>query len=218
MSVVTLTGPRHPPKSGTSTDSLIVLLHGIGASGDDLIGLADAWADALPHTVFHSPNAPLHFDDAPFGYQWYSRRTDQSRVSGLYEVEGTVNAYVDDLLARYELAPARCVLVGFSQGSIVSLHVAPRRKEALGGVVSFSGRMVTADTLREELANRTPICLVHGAEDPVLPSEGTVEGAATLSELDVPHELHILPGLGHAIDARGLEKASQFIQGVLEGS
>jgi len=216
--VATLTGPNRLPKSGTSADSLVVLLHGIGASGDDLIGLADAWADALPHTAFHSPNAPHHFDDAPFGYQWYSRRTDQLRAQGLHEVEGTVNAYVDDLLAQHELTPVRCVLVGFSQGSIVSLHVAPRRKTALGGVVSFSGRMVTADTLREELANRTPICLIHGAEDPVLPSEGSVEGAAVLAELGVPHELHVLPGLRHAIDERGLEKATQFIHRVLEGN
>lgn len=195
-----------------------MLLHGIGSSGDDLIGLADVWGEAFPQTAFHSPHAPYPFDDAPFGYQWYSRRTDQKRVSGLYGVEETVNVYVDALLAEYNVPPSRCVLVGFSQGSIVSLHVAPRRHVALGGVVGFSGRFATAETLHHELANRTPICLIHGADDKVLPSNGSVEGATLLSELAIPNELHVLPGLGHAIDARGMEKATQFVRGILSES
>ena len=210
-----LTGPHHAPKSSQPADSLMVLLHGRGSSGDDLIGLADFWADTLPNTAFHSPHGPQQFEDAPSGYQWYSRRPDQPRGESMREVTGTVNAFIDGLLAQYKLDPARCALVGFSQGTMLSLHLAPRRQVALGGMVGFSGVMFTGDTLKEELANKTPICLINGAEDPLTAGERTESIAALLNELEVPNEVHLLPGLGHSIDSRGLEYATQFLQGIL---
>ncbi len=210
-----LTGPRRLPGADTATDSLVVLLHGIGASGDDLIGLADYWAGTLPNTAFYSPHAPHPYDDAPMGYQWYSRHTEQSRIDGVYEVEGPLNAYVDDLLGQHGLDPSRCALVGFSQGAIVGLHVALRRRVAVGGLVAFSGLIGTSDRLKGELASKLPVCLVHGADDPVLPAEGSEAAGRLLTDLGVPNEVHILPGLGHAIDQRGLEHATRFLLKVL---
>ena len=211
-----LNGPSYAPKSGGKPDSLVVMLHGIGSNGDDLISLAGLWADALPNTVFHSPNGPHPYDEAPFGFQWYSRRTDDSRKTGVAEVTATVNGYVDELLQEYGLEPSRCVQVGFSQGSIVSLHVVPRRQTPLAGLVAFSGFMVTADTLPDEIANKTPVALIHGEEDPVLPSSHSEDAGQVLTRLGVPNKVHILPGLGHSIDMRGIELSTGFMTNVLD--
>ena len=213
--MTTLTGPQRLPVSGAVPDSLVVLLHGIGSSGDDLIGLADSWTGSFSHTAFYAPHAPHPFEDAPFGYQWYSRRAEHLRVESLYQVEALVDDYIDELLAEHQVEPSRCILVGFSQGTIVALHVAPRRSVALGGVIGFSGLMVAADGLRDELGNKSPICLIHGAADPVLPSQGSEAAGRLFDELGVPNEVHILPGLAHAIDQRGIELATRFMRRVL---
>lgn len=210
-----LDGPSHAPKSGGKPDSLVVMLHGLGSNGDDLISLADMWADALPNTAFHSPNAPHAFDQASFGFQWYSRQTEETRRNGVREVTDTVVGYVDELLQEYGLDPSRCIQVGFSQGSIVSLHVVPRRQTPLAGLVAFSGFMATADTLPEEIANKTPIALIHGEEDATLPSSHSEDAGQVLTKLAVPNEVHILPGLGHSIDMRGIELSTRFMTSVL---
>ena len=210
-----LNGPFLAPKAGGSPDSLVVMLHGRGSNGEDLIGLADFWAEDFPAAAFYAPNAPDGFEGGPFGFQWYPSRSPESRKEGLLRVTAMVNDYVEELLAQYQLEPSCCVLVGFSQGTMVSLHLAPRRQRALAGVVGFSGTMATADTLKEELANKTPICLIVGAEDTMIPPERSEEAAELLTELDVPHELHVLPGLGHSIDMRGVEHAARFMRNVL---
>jgi phospholipase/carboxylesterase len=212
--MATLTGPHLDPKSGAPADSLVVLLHGRGSSGDDLIGLGDVLADAFPHTAFHAPHGPQPYEDAPFGYQWYSRANGDSPAERFREAASTVNSFVDELLDKHEIDPSRCVLVGFSQGTMVATYVSLRRRRALGGVVGFSGVLAAADTLTDELANKTPLCLVHGAADRVIPSQRAEEASTLLAKLGVPHQLHILPSLGHSIDGRGLQHAIRFIQGV----
>jgi phospholipase/carboxylesterase len=188
------------------------MLHGLGSNGNDLIGLSRALADDLPNTAFYAPDAPDPFEGGPTGFQWYSRSSPEARVAGVRQVAPLVDAFVDDLLEKHELAPSRCILLGFSQGCIVSLHTAPRRQRPLAGVVGFSGAMVSGETLADELANRTPILLVHGADDTVLPSERTEEARQVLSSLDVPNEVHILPGLPHSIDQRGVQLAADFMR------
>jgi phospholipase/carboxylesterase len=213
-----LGGPSHPSKSGGKPDSLVVMLHGLGSNGDDLISLADMWADVLPNTAFHAPNAPHPFDYASSGFQWYSRQTEESRRDGVRAVTDTVTDYVDELLDQYGLEPTRCVQVGFSQGSIVSLHVVPRRQRPLAGLVAFSGFMATADTLHDEIANKTPITLIHGEEDATLPSSHSEDAGQVLTKLEVPNEVHILPGLGHSIDMRGIELSTRFMTNIFGAS
>ena len=210
----TLSGPQQPPKSGGAPDSLVIMLHGIGSNGDDLMGLAPYFADALPNTAVHAPNAPEPYADAGFGYQWYPRHA-MPHDGNAERVEQTVNAYIDELLQEYGLDVSRCVLLGFSQGSIVSLHVAPRRSTAVAGVVAFSGSMPTAATLGQEKASAPPMLLIHGTEDRVLEPGESESAAKKLSELGVPVTLHILPGLGHSIDQRGIAIAIEFMKQVL---
>ncbi len=192
-----------------------MVLHGIGADGNDLIPLADQFAGALPDTAFHAPDAPSPFSEAPFGRQWYARDPWEARADGVRKVEPVVNAFIDELLDSYGLDPSRCVLLGFSQGSIVSIHAAPRRAAALGGVVALSGAMITGDTLEAELASKPPFVLVHGVDDTVLPPAETEAAAAKLTAAGVPVAVHLLPGLAHGIDERGIAIAAEFMQGVL---
>ncbi len=193
------------------------MLHGVGANGDDLISLADRFAGALPDTAFHAPDAPSPFAEAPFGRQWYARSPSEARPDGVRKVEPVVNAFIDELLDGYGLDASRCVLLGFSQGSIVSIHIAPRRPAALGGVVALSGAMITGDTLEAELGSKPPFVLVHGTDDTVLPPAGTEEATARLTAAGVPAAMHLLPGLGHGIDQRGIAIATEFMRGVLAG-
>ncbi len=210
-----LSGPSRTPASGAPPDSLVVLLHGIGADGNDLIGLADMLAPRFPNAAFHSPNAPEPYEDAPFGFQWFPRRPLEDRAERVRGAETLVNAYVDGLLERYGLAPERCVLVGFSQGCMVSLHTAPRRAAQLAGVVGMSGALITADTLEAEARSRPPIILVHGDADMVVDPVETAEAGRAFAALGFDVEAHILPGLGHGIDHRALELAAGFIERVL---
>ena len=193
-----------------------MLLHGRGASGDDLIGLADVFAGSFPNCAFHSPNAPLAIDG--FGYMWWPMDPPGGRGEAVREVEATVNEYLDGLLEEYGLEPSQCVLIGFSQGTVLSLHVAPRRTAPLAGVVGFSGAMVTGDTLEAELASRPPFLLVHGTDDEMLAASESEVAARKLDEAGVPVSLHLLQGLGHGIDQRGLDLATDFMKRVLPAS
>ncbi len=211
-----LAGPHRPPASGGAPDSLIVMLHGRGANGDDLIGLADFLSPALPNVAFHSPNAPNPLPEGgPASYQWYQRDPTEDRLGGLHAIEPVVNEFIDGLLEDTGLEASRCVLLGFSQGSIVSIHTAPRRSSQVAGVVAFSGAMITGDTLAKELASRPPFVLIHGTEDQVLPVGGTEAAGRAFEEVGVPVSVHLLPDLAHGIDRRGLDIAADFIRSVL---
>ncbi len=213
--MATLSGPHRLPLSGGAPDSLVVMLHGRGSNGNDLIGLADVFAPAFPNTVFHSPNAPLDLEGMPGYHQWYELSNRESRGEGVRAVEPTVNAFIDELLTEYGLEASRCIQLGFSQGCITSMHTVPRRRTPLAGVVGFSGQMVTGDSLLREVASKTPFILIHGAEDERLPASGSVEAAAKFEEAGIAASSHVLPGLGHSLDARGFVLAGIFMQQVL---
>ena len=168
-------------------------------------------APHYPNTAFHSPNAPIPIGGWP-GYMWFGL---EDRVAGLRGVAPVVNGFIDELLEAYGLPPSKCALIGFSQGTITSLHIAPRRKEQLAGVVGFSGAMFTGDSLADEMQSKPPFVLIHGADDDVLASSETDLAAKRFEELGVPVTKHILPGLTHSIDQRGLNIAVDFLDSVL---
>ena len=208
-----LTGPSRPPCSGGAPTSLVVLLHGRGSNGDDLIGLADTIASVFPDTAFHSPNAPIALGGGAF--QWYEMGMSGERKQGLEQAAPIANEFIDGLLSEYGLRASKCALMGFSQGTIMSMHIAPRRSEQLAGVVGYSGAMFTGSTLADELASKPPFVLVHGEQDTVLDPRETELAAKKFAEVGVPVEMHILPGLPHSIDQRGLDIGVEFLTRVL---
>jgi phospholipase/carboxylesterase len=210
MSPTLLTGPELAPASGT-VKQLVIFLHGVGADGNDLLGIARMME--LPDTHFFSPHAPFAYDMAPSGRQWFSLadRNPQMMIQGIQIAAPILDATIDALMARYNLTPSQVALVGFSQGSMMSLYAAPRRAEPLAGVVAISGAMLAGDRLEAELKSRPPICLIHGKKDEVVPFGAMLQADKILQENDVRVETHARPMLGHGIDDEAIEIMEGFL-------
>ena len=208
-----LTGPRRPPESGGPPRQLVILLHGVGADGNDLIGLAPYWAPFLPDAEFLSPNAPFACDMAPFGYQWFSLKDlDPDRLlAGVVAAAPAVDALIDREMAALSLTPSDVALVGFSQGAMMALYVTPRRSQPLAALVSYSGALIGGDQLEPETTARTPMLLVHGDADPVVPVESLGHATAGLRTAGLPVQPILRRGLAHGIDPGGMELGGRFL-------
>jgi len=214
-----LSGPSVPPRSGGIARQLVVLLHGVGADGNDLIGLAPALAHLLPHAAFVAPNGPDPCDMAPFGYQWFSLqdRRPEALLPGVQAAAPLLDAFLDEELARYGLDDRRLALVGFSQGTMMSLYVAPRRAAAMAAVLGFSGALLGAEALRSEAVSRPPVFLIHGDADEIVPVGALATAVAGLQAADIPVRFEIRPGLPHAIDPEGIAHGGAFLAAAFEG-
>src|SRR5579863_6900807 len=209
----TLDGPRVPARSG-QTRSLVVLAHGYGSNGEDLIGLVPHWREALPDTAFVSPNAPYLCPGAPGGFQWWALG-GSDRAAGVKAAAPILDAFIDTELAKLGLADDRVALVGFSQGTMMSLYVGPRRERQIAGIVGFSGRLIAPALLNSEIRSRPPILLVHGTDDAMVPYASMAEAESALSDAGVAVETLTCPGVGHGIDDQGLRRGGEFLQRVL---
>jgi phospholipase/carboxylesterase len=207
-----LSGPSAPPLSGGKAQQLVVLLHGWGADGNDLIGLAPVLGRALPQAEFLSPHGPFPCDMG-YGRQWFSLadRTPEMMLAGLRAVVPALDAYIDEALGARGLDDGRLALLGFSQGTMTALHVALRRTKPCAAVLGYSGRLIGAETLAEELVSKPPVLLVHGQADEVVPVQAMRQAKAVLEGLGVPLETHERPGLGHGIDEFGLQAGARFL-------
>jgi phospholipase/carboxylesterase len=217
---LTLSGPSHPPHSGSKPRRLVILLHGLGADGNDLIGLAPYWAPLLPDTEFVAPNAPFPCDMAPFGYQWLSARdpSPEARLGGARAAAAILDDFIDEALETRGLTESDLALVGFSQGTMMSLFVGPRRERQLAGIVGFSGRLIALQLLGEEIRSRPPILLAHGTDDPMVPYASMAEAEAALRAAGISVETLTCAGIGHSIDADGLQAGGQFLHRVLSSA
>jgi phospholipase/carboxylesterase len=214
-----LSGPALDPASGGAASSLVILLHGVGADGNDLIGLAPHLARVLPDTAFVSPNAPYPCDMAPMGYQWFSIQTQDTalRLAAIRQTSEILNAFIDAQLAAHGLSDDRLALVGFSQGTMMSLFIAPRRDNPCAGIMAYSGRLEGGAELAHEIKSRPPVMMVHGDQDELLPVTSMTDAAARLVDNGLQVETHVRPGLGHGIDEVGLQIGMSFLAQVLAG-
>ena len=211
-----LSGPALQPVSGKPPRQLVVLLHGIGADGYDLANLATQWARHMPTVEFLSPHAPFPCDMSPTGYQWFSLkdRTPARIMAGVQEAADIFNPWLDDELDRRGLTDDNLALVGFSQGSSMSLFVAYRRPRACAAVLGYSGRLVGKTRLADEIRARPETMLIHGDLDQTVPPEALAEAATALEGLGVKLRAEMRPGVGHAIDPDGAELGLDFLRGV----
>ncbi len=214
MEIFNLDGPRMDPASGGAAKQLVILLHGLGADGNDLIGLAPHWAEFLPDAAFASPNAPFPCDMTPMGYQWFSvqDRSAAAMLGGVRAAAAVLDAFIDQELERLELGPDKLAIVGFSQGTMMSLYVIPRRQAAVAGLVGYSGRLVAPELLPAETVSRPPILLIHGEADDLVPFESMAQAEQGLEAAGFGVTTLARPSLGHGIDTEGLTHGGAFLK------
>ena len=207
----TLEGPVLGPAAHAAPEQIVVFLHGVGADGNDLIGLAPTFQNILPGALFLSPQAPFPFDLGPTGRQWFSIQDLEIRLDGVAKAAPILDAFIDDTLEKYGLGADRLALVGFSQGTMMSLHVGLRRAAAIAGILGYSGMLVGPERLAAEIGSRPPVMLVHGDADPVVPFSSLARAVGELKANGVGVGSHVCPGLGHGIDAEGLRLGLEFL-------
>jgi phospholipase/carboxylesterase len=209
-----LTGPLQKPAAGGKPRQLVVLLHGLGADGSDLIGLAPYWAPLMPEAEFVSPDAPFPCDMAPFGRQWFSLqdRSPASILAGVRAAAPMLDAFIDEQLDARGLDESKLALVGFSQGTMMSLFVGLRRAQALAGIVGYSGALIGADSLAQEIRSHPPVLLIHGDADEIVPPQALPMAVKGLDSAGVPVEMLVCHGLGHGINEEGLRRGGEFLQ------
>jgi phospholipase/carboxylesterase len=214
---MTLQAYTHPPKSGGKPKSIVVLLHGYGANGRDLLDLAGYWDDALPDTVFVSPDAPFPCEMAPYGYQWFSLQdwSVATMLKGAEAAAPILNQFIDEMLQKYDLLDEKLALAGFSQGCMMSLYVGPRRKKPIAGVLGYSGALLGSETLTGPGIHKIPVRLIHGDMDTVVPVQAYHLAKAALEGAGFTVSGGITSGLPHSIDEAGIESGAEFLAKVL---
>jgi phospholipase/carboxylesterase len=218
-----LDGPRLEPRSGAARQ-LVVFLHGYGADGNDLIDIGRAWQGLMPQAAFVSPHAPEPCGQAAAGRQWFplTFRDPNERWTGVNKAAPVLERFLDAELKRRNLPPSALALVGFSQGTMMALHVGLRRVVAPVAIVGYSGLLAVppdanAEKFAAEVTSRPPVLLVHGDQDDLIPAQALFHAASGLASLGVPVEWHLSAGIGHGIDQEGLRHGGEFLARQLVG-
>ncbi|MGJ8609973.1 MAG: alpha/beta hydrolase [Octadecabacter sp.] len=198
--------------------SAVVFLHGYGANGADLMGLADPLAEHLPDTAFFAPDAPEDCAGSPMGFQWFpipwiDGSSEEESRAGMDRAAEDLNAYLDGIMVDEDLLPEQVMVFGFSQGTMISLHVLPRREDPVAGLCAFSGRLLEPEALVDDVVCRPAVLLVHGDEDDVVPVQSLPDAAEALQGAGWKEVFaHIQKGTGHGIAPDGLQVALAFMR------
>lgn len=217
-----LNGPEYFPQSGENPKKAVIILHGVGADGENLMGIVPHLADILPDAYFIAPNGPEQYSDGSesvngsYGYQWFSlwdRSYDQLK-QGVTEASETLKAFIDEVKERHNLEYKDIVLIGFSQGCMTALHTALRmdKDKQIAGMLGFSGGMIANQLEENEITSKPPVCLVHGEADPVVPFDRSLYAEEILSGLGVNIKAHLIPNLPHSIDYNGIQIGKEFLK------
>lgn len=208
---------NHGPASGGKPDSLVIFLHGLGANGQDLLGLAYEFKTELPNTLFISPDAPFHCDMAPMGYQWFSLQewAPEAILKGVQDAAPILRDFIESQARKYEVPMNKVALVGFSQGTMMSLYVGPRLTEQIAGIVGYSGAFIEEEDVDLSSLRKPPVLLIHGMADMVVPVSAYYHAKDKLASAGFKVEGGVTPMLPHSIDMRGIHDARNFLKKIL---
>jgi phospholipase/carboxylesterase len=215
MSSIT-NGKSLQPLSGGAPRKIVLLLHGYGSNGEDLIGLAANWRHLLPDALFLAPDAPQRCGMG-FGYQWWSLSSfsPAALAAGAVAAAPAVDAFIDRKLEQYGLGEGDLALVGFSQGTMMALHVGLRRARPVAGILGYSGALVGAADLPDPLTAKPPVLLIHGSADQVVPVAALHAAERELKAHGVDVRTHVSRGLAHSVDEEGLRLGAEYLVEVL---
>lgn len=208
---------RVEPVSG-DLRSAVVFLHGYGANGADLLGLAEPLGPHMPDTLFLAPDAPEACIAAPMGFQWFpipwiDGSSEEASRESMARAVDDLNAFLDGVMVDEDLLPEQVMVFGFSQGTMMALHVLPRREDPVAGICAFSGRLLDPELLVDEVICRPPVLLVHGDMDDVVPPQSLPAAAEALQEAGWTEVYaHVMKGTGHGIAPDGLSVAAAFLR------
>ena len=212
---VILDSNRVNSRSGVDS-SLVIFLHGYGANGNDLLGLADQLSEHLPDTVFLAPDAPETCSVNPGGFQWFpipwiDGSTEEESERGLLRATEDLRMFIKQSMEEEGLSEAETILIGFSQGTMMALHVGPRMVDSILGIIGFSGRILNPESHLEDCKSKPPTLLIHGDQDDVVPFSSLSTAESTLQECGFEVETHVMEGTGHGISPDGLLACLNFI-------
>ncbi len=201
---------RRPAQSGKA-EWLVIFLHGYGSAGAELMSFADYWQSSMPNVTFVAPDGPTPAKDG--GFQWIGKRpgTDPRLYDDAVEVSPVLHSFIDAELARENLDASRLALVGFSQGTVVALHLGLRREAAPAAVLGYAGGLVGADKLQDEITSKPPVMLVHGEQDALAPVYGMMASVKALSAAGIICQDVPIPNLGHEVNADALIYGARFL-------
>jgi len=205
-------GASLQPKSGGKPKQIVLLLHGFGSSGSDMISLAPSWQQNLPEALFLAPHAPQRCGMAA-GYQWWalSGLAPAALARGAASAAPAIDSFIDRKLDQYGLGEGDLAIVGFSQGTMMALHVGLRRKRAAAAIVGYSGMLTGAPQLKHDLEAKPPVLLVHGSHDPIVPVAALHDAERALKLVGIDVATHVSPGVGHSVDPVGLRLGCEFV-------
>lgn len=211
-------GSSRQPLSGQAPKQIVLLLHGYGSNGADLISFAPRWQHAMPDALFLAPNAPQPCAMGP-GYQWWplSALDPAALAAGAASAAPAIDAFIDRKLAQYGLTEEQLAIVGFSQGTMMALHVGLRRGRQVAGILGYSGMLTGAQDLARVPITHPPVLLVHGDADPIVPVSALHSAKAELEHLGLAVTAHVSHGLGHSVDEAGLQLGQEFIAKAFAG-
>ncbi|MET0179731.1 MAG: dienelactone hydrolase family protein [Novosphingobium sp.] len=209
-------GSSLQPLSGGRPKQIVLLLHGYGSNGSDMVSFAPHWQATMPDALFLAPNAPERTGYGA-GYQWWplAAFTPQALAAGSAAAAPVIDAFIDRKLKQYDLGEEHLAIAGFSQGTMMALQVGLRRPRPLAAIVGFSGMLTGTADLTPGRIVRAPVLLVHGSDDPIVPVSALHAAERQLRRLEVPVTAHVSHGLGHSVDPVGLRLGGEFVRKAL---
>lgn len=195
-------------------DKLVVMLHGVGSDGNDLISLVPYIQNSLPNCHFISSHAIEAYDMAPFGRQWFSLqdRTPATITKLVANNAPLAFKLIKDKQEQLGLTNADTILFGFSQGTMMGMYLTLIQEEPFAAMVGFSGMLLPPLELNNKV---TPFCIIHGEQDDVVYAEESSNTSQYLTQNNIEHQLLIIPNLTHSIDASGMEFAVKFLKNII---